>query len=154
MGQDLFGTSWRSKLDQAAAALRALHKALIDATKRDYEKTHGKVQGPYALFSLVTQDPAFAWLQPMTRAIVEIEDVLARKEPAIGSEDFAAARGRVQALLTTAGESFADRYLGLLQSDPEIAGEHGRLQEKLRSLQEDSPGGGRAGDWRDKAMGP
>ncbi|HEV3028758.1 MAG TPA: hypothetical protein VG457_14360, partial [Planctomycetota bacterium] len=86
MGQDLFGHSARSKLGRIAAAARTLHKALIDATQRDYEKVHGRITSPYTLFSLVAGDPAFAWLQPMTRAIVEVEDLAGRKDP-VPAED-------------------------------------------------------------------
>ena len=67
---DLFGNSAKTKLDRLAAAMRTLHKALIDETQREYERAHGKVTTPYQLFALVTSDPAFAWLQPMTRLIV------------------------------------------------------------------------------------
>ena len=134
MGQDLFRGSVRSKLDRMASALRVLHKSLIDSTQRDYEKAHGKVQSPYTLFALVTQDPAFAWLQPMTRLIVEIEDVLGRPLPPPAEADVAESRKKIDRLLVTEGDPFSVKYLGLVQSSPEIAAEHGRFHGVLNDI--------------------
>jgi hypothetical protein len=134
MGQELFGGSTRSRLDRIAEGLRAVHRALIEATRLEYEKEHGKVQGPYALFTLVAQDPAFAWLRPMTRMIVDIEDVLKRDEPPVDDSEIARTRAEIERLLVAEGQAFSIRYLALLQSSPEVAVENGRLHGLLRSL--------------------
>jgi hypothetical protein len=134
MGQDLFKGSARGKLDRMAAAMRVLHKALIDATQRDYEKAHGKVKSPYALFALVAQDPAFAWLQPMTRLIVEIEDVIGRPLPPPAKADVVEMRKKIDQLLVTVGEPFSTHYLALVQASPEVAVEHGRLHAELNDI--------------------
>ena len=134
MGQDLFKHSARSKLDRMAAAMRVLHKALIDVTQHDYEKVHGKVKNPYALFALVAHDPAFAWLQPMTRLIVEIEDLIGRPLPPPAKSDVTEMRKKIDELLVKVGDSFSTHYLSLVQSSPEIAAEHGRLHGVLNDL--------------------
>jgi len=134
MGQELFGTSARAKLDRLGAAARTLHKALIDATQREFEKTHGRITNPYALFTIVANDPAFAWLQPMTRAIVEVEDVAGRKEPAPVEADLKEARAKLERLLKTAGEPFADHYQALVQGSPDVAVEDGRFHAALRQI--------------------
>jgi hypothetical protein len=131
---DLFGNSSKAKLDRMAAAMRTLHKALIDQTQRDYERSHGKVTSPYTLFALVTSDPAFAWLQPMTRLIVEMEDLVGRKEKPPEEAEVAGMRKRIDGLLTTPGDPFSDKYLGLVQSSPEVAVENGRLHSTLNSI--------------------
>lgn len=131
---DLFGNSAKNKLDRMAAAMRTLHKALIDQTQREYERSHGKITNPYALFSLVTGDPAFAWLQPMTRLIVEMEDLVGRKEKPPTEPEIAEVRKRIDALLTTPGQAFADKYLGLIQSSPEVAVENGKFHATLKGL--------------------
>jgi len=134
MGQDLFSSSARSKLERMAAAARTLHKALIDATQRDYEKQHGRVTNPYALFTLVANDPAFAWIQPMTRAIVDIEDILGRMVPPPAESEVKDSRKKLEELQKTAGQPFADRYLALIQSTPDIAVEDGRFHAALRAI--------------------
>ncbi len=117
-----------------AAAARTLHKALIDATQRDYEKQHGRVTNPYALFTLVANDPAFAWIQPMTRAIVDLEDILGRMVPPPAESEVKDSRKKLEELLKTAGQPFADRYLALIQSTPDIAVEDGRFHAALRAI--------------------
>ena len=134
MGQDLFKNSARAKLDRVGAAMRVLHKALIDHTTHEYERTHGKVKSPYQLFALVAQDPAFAWLQPMTRLIVEIEDLIGRPLPPPAKSDVTEMRKKTDRLLVTVGEPFSTRYLALIQSSPEIAAEHGRFQGVLNEI--------------------
>jgi hypothetical protein len=134
MGQDLFKHSARAKLDRMAAAMRVLHKALIDVTQHEYERTHGKVKNPYALFALVAHDPAFAWLQPMTKLIVEIEDVIGRPLPPPAKSDVLETRKKIDQLLVTVGEAFSTHYLSLVQSSPDIAAEHGRLHGVLNEI--------------------
>ena len=129
MGQELFGGSWKAQLDALTAALRAVHKCLIDATRRDYEKLHGRIANPYALFALVAQDPAFAWLQPMTRLIVEIEDVMGRKSPPVAGDDLALARRGIRELIGAGG--FAAAYRARVEADAAVGVEHGRLHALL-----------------------
>jgi len=126
MAQELFGAPWHSKLDALGGALRSVHKVLIDSTRRDYEKAHGPIANPYALFALVANDPAFAWLQPMTRAIVEIEDLLGRKAPPIGPQDHTRVQEGVRSLLE--GDGFGAAYRARLLDDPRVAAEHGALR--------------------------
>ena len=124
MAQDLFAGPWKSRLQQLVAALRTVHKSLIDSTQRDYERVHGRVENPYALFRLVAGDPAFAWLRPMTQLIVALEESPGRKQ------DLEDARGKIRELVS-AGD-FATAYHARVQSDPAVAAEHGRLQAELR----------------------
>lgn len=131
MAQELFGDSSRSSLDRLAAAVRSVHKALIDSTRRDYERVHGRIESPYALFTLVANDPAFAWLQPMTRLIVDIEDRLGPKAPPVTKDDVDRARRSVSTLIGT-GEFSAD-YHARVQKDPDVAVEQGRLHALLRT---------------------
>jgi hypothetical protein len=133
MAQDLFGGGWVEKLEALAAALRAVHKALIESTRREYESRHGRIQSPYALFALVAQDPAFAWIQPMTRAIVEIEDQLGPKAPPVLLADFRSAQEKVRRLVDPAGSPFGEAYWARIDADPDVAVEHGRLQIHLRA---------------------
>jgi hypothetical protein len=123
MAQDLFAGPWKSRLEQLVESLRTVHKSLIDSTKRDYEKLHGRVESPYTLFRLAAQDPAFAWLRPMTQLIVALEESPGRKQ------DLEDARRKIADLLST-GE-FSTAYHARVQSDPSVAVEHGRLQSAL-----------------------
>ncbi|HZE98039.1 MAG TPA: hypothetical protein VE981_13500 [Planctomycetota bacterium] len=132
MGQDLFKGSLRARLDRIAEAARVLHKALIDETQREFEKTHGRITNPYALFTIVANDPAFAWLQPMTSAIVEVEELADRKEPPLAETDLSEARAKLERLLASETEAFGRRYQALIQSSPDIAVEQGLFHAAMR----------------------
>ena len=119
------------KLDQA---LRTLHKALIDALRQEYELTHAAVSGPRELFDLVARDPFFAWLHPLSQAMVEVEDMAAR--PASPAE-LQALRRKIMALVAVEGEpaqGFAVEYFYWLQRNVDVAMAHAPVRQALRDL--------------------
>jgi len=79
---DLDDTELRLRLDEVSHALRPLHKALVDLVQADYEKRQGRpVGGPVQLFQLLTRDPFFLWLHPMSALMAEIDELYDQKEP-------------------------------------------------------------------------
>ena len=52
-----------------------LHKKLIDQERNRYELKHGKIR-PGEMLRLVAFDPEFAWLHPLSRLILGIDDRL------------------------------------------------------------------------------
>ena len=62
-------------------ALLEFHKMLIDAARDEYVRAHGIALSPAALLELIMGDSSFGWLQPMTQAIVAIDEGLANREP-------------------------------------------------------------------------
>src|SRR5262252_5609985 len=53
------------EMDPTRTALLSLHRALVDAERRAYEKTHGRIADGEFLQAL-TRDPSLAWLAPLT----------------------------------------------------------------------------------------
>src|SRR5260370_42700685 len=64
---------------EAAAALREGHRVLVRAVRKQYEKEGNSVGGPGDLLRLLTEDPHFAWLHPMSELIVDLRARLARE---------------------------------------------------------------------------
>jgi hypothetical protein len=93
------------------AALLDLHRALVEAERREHEKTLGRLSGGEFLQALI-KDPVFAWLRPLTTLIVRLEEL----DDAPDAELLAAAR----ALLTVDGE-FRQRCTALVQRSPDVA---------------------------------
>jgi len=120
----------RAALEAVAAALRPLHKTLIDVTTVAWEQEHGRVAGPAALFQLLIQEPFFAWLRPMSGLMADIDERL--DEP--GAPDVAGVRARVEALITEGGHHFASRYLEILQNEPDVVMAHAQLRRALARL--------------------
>jgi hypothetical protein len=128
----------RQTLDAVSHALRPVHKALMDLTSLDYEARHGRINGPVRLFQLVTQDPFFSWLHPMSALMAEIDELYDQKEP-VDPADVKAVRATLEGLLGHRGQepspdSFVSRYLEILQNHPDVVMEHARLRKALDQL--------------------
>ena len=110
------------QLQEIRSAFLHLHKALLNFERKHYEQLHGRMANSGEFFRLVVNDQWFSWLRPMSQFIVEIDELLAAKEPI--TED------QVKALLQTAREltrpakegNFQEqRYFQAIQGEPEIA---------------------------------
>lgn len=129
----------RGRLDELTHILRALHKRLVDVVRSDYEKQQGRaVAGPVQLFQLLTQDPFFLWLHPMSALMAEIDELYDQKEP-IGEQAFAAVLATLESLIAERGDqpagadSFVARYLAILQNEPDVIMQHAKLRRTLDS---------------------
>src|SRR6266511_3452248 len=71
----------RQRLLSYRSALLTLHKALVESEKVEYEKTMGKISSPNHFLQLLTTDPWFAWLHPLSQLIVAMDESLDEKEP-------------------------------------------------------------------------
>jgi hypothetical protein len=129
----------RKRLDALTHALRPLHKTLVDLVRGDYERRHGRpVAGPVQLFQLLTQDPFFLWLHPMSALMAEIDELYDQKEP-IEHDDVVAVRSTLEGLVGDRGQepspdSFVSRYLEFLQDSPDVVMAHARLRKALDHL--------------------
>ena len=69
----------RKRLDELARSLRQTHSALLEAVKADYEGLNGKIGGPFHFFQLVTADPFFQWLRPLSGAMASLDELIDEK---------------------------------------------------------------------------
>jgi hypothetical protein len=85
------GVVTRQRVTAVREALLRLHKALLESERASYEKVLGKIGSPYQFLQLAATDPWFAWLRPLTRIIVALDELLEAKEPltAAGAEALA-----------------------------------------------------------------
>ena len=125
-------------------ALADLHRRLVDASQRSYEKSHGRVSGPGELLRLLTQDEHFAWLRQLSELLADL-DALAAEEATM--ELAAEVRGAVDSLvMPPAGEphAFWGHYSPLLQENPEVAVAHGQVRKLLTQLPPPAQNGAKA----------
>jgi len=122
----------RAALRELSKALLPLHRALIETARDDYAFAYGKVVGPAQLLQLITDEPFFAWLKPMTALIVEIDE-MARVD--FEAEAARAVAGRVEQLIGSGADAaFNDRYVPLLQRDVDAAIAHAAIRRALAKL--------------------
>ena len=111
----------RSRCNELRDALLKLHKTLVDSERVSYEKTIGAIQSPNHFFQLLTNDPWFAWLQPLSQLIVAMDETLDAKEP-LTLAAAAALEKQVRQLVVASerGQGFSKHYFEALQRDPDV----------------------------------
>ena len=123
----------REALRQVSKILIPLHRNLIDSAKADYALGYGPVEKPAQLLQLLTDDPFFAWLKPMTSLIVDIDE-MARVD--FEHEDAYAIGDRLQRLFgrENPDAAFAEQYVPVLQREVDVAILHAALQKAMGAL--------------------
>ncbi len=115
----------RAALREVSSALIPLHRRLIESAKSDYAFAYDAETRPSQLIELLQNDPFFAWLKPLTAAIVDIDE-MTRTD--FESADVGTIRDRIQQSLS------AQQYVELLQRDVEVATGHATLRRALQRL--------------------
>ena len=122
----------RQNLIALRQALLKLHKTLLDSERISYEATIGRIQSPNHFLQLLTRDPWFAWLHPLSQLIVAMDEALDGKEPLTAAMVDALVR-QSDRLITPleSGEGFGRHYFEALQRDPDVVLAHAEVA-KLR----------------------
>ena len=122
----------REALRQMSKVLIPLHRNLIEAAKSDYIEQVAPVERPAQLLQLLTDDPYFAWLKPMTTLIVDIDEMARTDfEPA----DASAIGDRIEQLFGTEPDpTFAEHYVPVLQREVDVAIGHAAVRKALERL--------------------
>ena len=124
----------RPRLTELREALLPLHKALLDSERISYEATFGKIASPYQFLKLLTDDPWFAWLSPMTKLIAAMDERLDAKEPLTAPEvDALVAQARTLLVATEGGEGFSRHYDEALQRTPDVVFAQAAVAKLLRT---------------------
>lgn len=111
----------RERLLELRSSLLSLHKALVDSEGAEYEKTMGKIKSSNHFLHLLTTDPWFAWLSPLSQLIVSIDEALDGEEPLTGSMVENLIRESKKLLVASEhGSGFAQHYFEALQRDPDV----------------------------------
>jgi catechol 2,3-dioxygenase len=124
----------RARLNDLRTRLLALHKALLDDAKAQYEMDRGRVASAGALLQLVINDPWFAWLHQISEIIVRIDELTTPDSPAAES-DARALIEQIDKLLVPAehGDPFARRYFDAIQRQPAVVLAHGDVKRVLKA---------------------
>jgi hypothetical protein len=124
----------RKQLNDLRDTVQALHKTLLDSERLSYEASFGRPISGYDFLHLLTSDPWFAWLAPITHLFAEMDTLLDAKEPLTAASVDALIQ-RTKTLLTPAetGEGFARQYDEVLQRDPDVLFAHVTLMKFFRA---------------------
>lgn len=120
----------RQHLTELRNALLPLHKSLIDSERIGYEQAVGKIESPNQFLQLLTTDPWFVWLKPMSQLIVALDEVLDGKEPLTSAVAEALVSQTFQLLTPSeTGKDFSRQYFEALQRDPDVVLAHAKVGE-------------------------
>jgi hypothetical protein len=114
-------------------SLLALHKILLEVERVRYERTNGRINDMFQLLNLTINDPAFAWLRPLSALIVQIDEKLDDKDNPMTSAQAKAVRKEVRELLTPkqVGSDFQRNYHWALQESPDAVIAHSSTQKQI-----------------------
>ena len=126
--KDKDSTEHQGNLEVLRSALLDLHKTLVDSERVEYEKTIGQIRSPNHFLQLLTSDPWFAWLSPLSQLIVSIDEAIDAEEP-LTERVFQSLLRQSSLLLvaTETGSGFAKHYFEALQRDPAVVMAHARV---------------------------
>ncbi len=130
----------RRLLETMRAALVNLHKALVDSERVQYESTIGRIQSPNHFLQLVTSDPWFAWLSPLSRLIVSMDEALDARKPVMPAVVESLLREPARLLVASdTGSGFARHYEDALQRDPDVVMAHAQVASQWRARRAAQP---------------
>lgn len=126
----------RHEVKSAREAALTVHATLLDLTRIQYEREHGRVGDGLSLWQLVANDPAFAWLSPLTSLIAGMDEVLVDKEARTGEARVLVNAVRDLLRADANGGPFQRRYFEAVQTSPDVAVVHRQAVQTLnrRSL--------------------
>lgn len=128
-------TPYRSEIQAVTNTLLSMHRTLIYATRTAYERETNERLDPYAVLRHLADNPAFAWLQPVTALLADLDALLA--QPAISAVDAAAVRLEISALIDPAADgpdSFYAHLMTARQLAPDLIVTHAHLRAALATL--------------------
>jgi hypothetical protein len=122
----------RERLLELRKALLNLHKALLDSERVTFERSVGEIQSPNHFLQLLTSDPWFAWLHPLSRLIVSMDEALDQKEPVTtASVDELMRQSGLLLVPAEHDAGFSGHYFEALQRDPHVVLTHAELVKLL-----------------------
>jgi quercetin 2,3-dioxygenase len=120
----------RERLRTVSRALQAIHRALLEYQRRDYERSFGRIGSDFYVLKLAADDPQFAWLRSLSAEMMRIDVALTG---AVDDEDLRLIGTRLRHLLApnADGPPFQSRYDMAMQANPEIIMAHAAVMRSL-----------------------
>ncbi len=125
-------TSESARLREVRLRLLHLHQTLLEMERKDFERTHGRVNSGEML-KLVINHAQFAWLRMVSALAVQIDEMLDADEAVTDAHVNNLITGARQLFTASDNKEFSDKYQAALQQEPEIVMAHSALMKLLPS---------------------
>lgn len=130
------------RVDTLRHELLELHRAVLDAQRIQYERTHGRVETSGELLGLVLEHRDFDWIRALSALIARL-DAWAEEKSAATDAALAAIVGALRDLVRPGGVSaFGARYWAMVESEPDVTVAHVKVWKLIgqEAGWTDSPG--------------
>jgi hypothetical protein len=117
-------------------ALLSLHGSLVDCERGAFEKAHGPIANGKFL-QMLMQDPAFAWLAPLTSLIAQLDEL---EDEGLPESEREAWYARAQSVLARNG-ALGARYAERIDISADIAFAHAAALHELGLVRHRRMGG-------------
>lgn len=131
---------YRTEIQAVMNILLTMHRTLIYAARTAYERETNQPLDPYAVLQHLTDHPNFAWLQPLTRLLSDLDALVA--QPEISRIDAAAVRLEINTLIdpdADGADSFYSQLRAARQIAPDLIVTHAHLRAALAALPQPDP---------------
>ncbi len=117
----------KKKLVALRNALLQLHQKLLEYQRRNYEKSHGRIQTTGKMFTLASGDKDFAWLRSLSELIVGLDSYIDASE--FDNKNVRSLIKYTKQVLNpkTSGAGFEKLYFAAIQTDPAVLIAHRRV---------------------------
>lgn len=125
-----------TRLQPVRHAMLDLHRAMLQAERLAWQQLNGRVVTNAEMLQLTIHDPWFAWLRPLTSALVALDDAM--MDRTVDTEAEAPVLLATLAALLhpdDAGNEFQQRYFEFLQRSPDVAVSHAVAAKAIAAAQ-------------------
>lgn len=120
----------KTKVKNLSSILKDVHKRFLENERVQAENFFQRKIAPFEFLLMLTQDKSFAWLQPFSALIAEI-DAFADEAETISEADLKCIKDRIDFLLQDPEANIVDRYLHHLNTDAAFVMLHSTLKKEL-----------------------
>lgn len=122
----------KENIQELSRRLSVVHKRFLELERRQAEQDLERRLTSFDFLLYLTQDYRYAWLQPLSALIAEI-DAFVDEAEAVSADDFERLHFEIRKLLGKKGTRLAGRFTEHLEKDPELVLAYGYLNEFINA---------------------
>ncbi|WP_295899322.1 hypothetical protein [uncultured Bdellovibrio sp.] len=125
----------KDKIQNASRNLKNLHRRFLELERIAAEKYFERRISPFDFLQILTHDKNFAWLQPFSALIAEIDAFVDESEHIVAT-DLTCIKDQIDFVLhkSEVNSKIYHRYQHHISEDPEFVMMHANLNEALSQL--------------------
>lgn len=121
------------KIKNISNKLKDLHKRFLENERYQAELYFERKITPFEFLLMLTQDKNFAWLQPFSAMIAEI-DAFTDEAETVSQEDLICVRDQIEYILQSSNPDLVNRYQYHLNNDADFIILHSTLKKVMNEF--------------------